>query len=124
MQTTLDAPFDLSIANVSPRTWSNPDNATPNTRLSSWAEQRNLSIDTDRILAHGGNLRDKRENRFDNFKRSDQRRKRREDSSQSTHSEDNENSSRTENRKPIPGQPKHALIGCFSFLVSCKQRRI
>lgn len=122
MQTTLDVPFDLSSANVSPRTWSNPDNATPNTRLSSWAEQRNLSIDTDRILAHGGNLRVK--TRFDHVNGSDQRGKRRDDSSQSTHSEDNENSSRTEYRKPIPGHPKHALIGCFSFLVSCKQRRV
>ena len=106
-------PGDILGFESSPRESSFAENLTPNTRLSSWAEQRNLSIDTDAIIARGSLLGANNPNRIVP--------KARECSSESTHSQADSCRRRGQQEK---GKPKQVIIGCFSFLISCRKKDV
>ena len=106
-------PGDILGFDSSPRESSFAENLTPNTRLSSWAEQRNLSIDTDAIIARSSLLGVDYRNRVVP--------KAREGSSESTHSQADSCRRRGQREE---GKPKQAIIGCFSFLISCRKKDV
>jgi hypothetical protein len=103
-------PFNDSIFNTSTRCNSSPaslsggDGFTPNKRLNSWAETRNLSIDTETIVANVEEREREKRRRLEEQRRVVYR---------------NNLKSRSSNRS-LSVHPR-PVLGCFSFLPICRK---
>lgn len=105
----IDSAFhDSTGCNSSPASMSVLEGFTPNKRLNSWAETRNLSIDTDSILARADEREREKQRRLEEERRrAERKRKYHDGDSKST-------------RSGTSGKSQ-VVFGCFSFLPMCRR---
>jgi hypothetical protein len=106
MPLTESAFHESTRCNSTPGSGWGTDGATPNRRLNSWAENRNLSIDTDSIIAYCDERDRAKRRRLEEQRRNAERKSEKGDE---------------DSRSTQSGQKK-VVFGCFSFLPICRRR--